>query len=101
MVSNASPPPEEVQILTLDQFGLAEDGPDDEQYEQPSVKSVQTPSDAQPDNNPVKQPEHDLENGTDLFHTVPAPASMRRIYLMVMADFGLAFTWLCKFAVAT
>lgn len=27
--------------------------------------------------------------------------SKRRLYLMVSADFGLSFTWLCKFAVAT
>lgn len=29
------------------------------------------------------------------------PTSKRRLYLMVLADFGLAFTWLSKFAVAT
>lgn len=31
----------------------------------------------------------------------PRPASRRQLYLMVMADFGLAFVWLSKFAVAT
>lgn len=29
------------------------------------------------------------------------PASKLRLYLMVCGDFGLSFTWLCKFAVAT
>ena len=34
-------------------------------------------------------------------HKAPLPASRSRLYLMVLADFGLSFTWLCKFAVAT
>lgn len=33
--------------------------------------------------------------------TERVPASRSRLYLMVMADFGLSFIWLCKFAVAT
>lgn len=35
------------------------------------------------------------------FPNVPTPTSRRRLYLMVLADFGLSFTWLSKFAVAT
>lgn len=35
------------------------------------------------------------------FSAAPTPTSNSRLYLMVLADFGLAFTWLAKFAVAT
>lgn len=31
----------------------------------------------------------------------PPLVSKRKLYLMVLGDFGLSFTWLCKFAVAT
>lgn len=43
------------------------------------------------------------ENGgteSDLLDQLPW-VSQRKLYLMVMGDFGLSFTWLCKFAVAT
>lgn len=44
----------------------------------------------------------DEEHATpSLFPSVPTPTSRRRLYLMVLADFGLSFAWLSKFAVAT
>lgn len=38
---------------------------------------------------------------SDPFPDFPSPTPTHRLYLMVLADFGLAFTWLCKYAVAT
>lgn len=74
--NNVSPEPrEEAQILTLEEFGAFED--------------VETKSAS-----PVEEADIAAQNS-------PQYASRQRLYLMVLADFGLAFTWLCKFAVAT
>lgn len=88
MVSNTDEPREEAHILTLEQFGLAEDSQDNTSSPSTNVKST-----------PTTTPPDEIEQTPQT--QGPAPASMRRIYLMVLADFGLAFTWLCKFAVAT
>eukprot|EP00177_Eucheuma_denticulatum_P005780 GFKZ01010555.1.p1 GENE.GFKZ01010555.1~~GFKZ01010555.1.p1 ORF type:complete len:613 (-),score=110.92 GFKZ01010555.1:520-2358(-) len=42
------------------------------------------------------------QHGPDDHRPDELPQTPRsRLYLMVLADFGLAFTWLCKFAIAT
>lgn len=68
---------DDVQMLTFEQFA---------DFESPMVRE-----NAQPHNDP---------NSPNYINS-PPPASWGRLYLMVLGDFGLSFTWLCKFAVAT
>lgn len=66
------------------------------QLEQPS-SSNSLPSKFEP---PYQH--HDNQADEDSPFPSQLPQTPRfRLYLMVLADFGLSFTWLCKFAVAT
>lgn len=50
---------------------------------------------------PPEDPDDEEHAPSSPFASVRAPTPRLRLYLMVLADFGLAFTWLTKFAVAT
>lgn len=85
---------EEIEVLTFDQFVSSTSKMSDpqnrvstEQVDKTFTSHPDTYSDVQP--RPQDTPEE-----------LPF-ASKSRLYLMVLADFGLSFTWLCKFAVAT
>lgn len=90
-----------IEVLTFDQF--VSSAPSSQKHAAVDVNSENTGSasgisDANNyDITDVEQPSRDVRDVRD---DVPF-ASRRRLYLMVLADFGLSFTWLCKFAVAT
>lgn len=76
--------PNRDEELTLEQFGEFADS-DTTQH---------------PDKFP--NPDEDIQPSSPQSpQNAPRPVSRRQLYLMVMADFGLAFVWLSKFAVAT
>lgn len=91
----------EIQVLTFDQFVSASSSSTKRPPRDTGVTNVSddvvasAPSDANVAvGTDVEQPSHDVRDDRPF-------ASRSRLYLMVLADFGLSFTWLCKFAVAT
>lgn len=97
---NGSSDSDEIEVLTFDQF-VSSTVPSSLQHSPPSGADVSNTghatdmSDANVyGNTDIEQPSCDIRDDRPF-------ASKPRLYLMVLADFGLSFTWLCKFAVAT